>query len=300
MTINPPRWTDDELRNDIEIARETFLSERRSEGAAFNDLRSEVFQKVSDLFELTTNLTDITATAVNVDPDFRWYLGYCSMPPTSADDLRTMTGSPLRRQKLSGEDALGVIKAIEPVLDQQRFPWLAEARHPSLFEKRMAIEVTAALIASERMKTRRRNQPAAIQQNLVSETLIHAGYREVAKPARISSLDQLNRGEFCGETLVGPDAAKADRPVRLHDGRLLAIGCKVTNSSINSRKRLLKDIASDAASWRGAFGGTCIPAAVISGVIDLATLQEAQNQRGTFIVWQHNMQPLSNFVNLAV
>jgi hypothetical protein len=297
--LKPPQWSDAEFEADIAIGKRMFIAERTQADPDFDLIRTETQSRVVEFFEATNDLRNLTPESLQRDPDFRWFLGYCVMPPISADDLRTLTGSSLGRKVLDLESASTLIDVLVPTWDQHRMPWLREGRGATDSERATAVEVTTALIASERMKTLRRNAPAAIQQNLVSEVLTQAGFTEVPKPNRIASLDQLERGTFCGETLVGPEAAKADRPVRLFDGRLLGIGCKVTNSKINSKKRLLKDIASDAESWRRAFGTSLIPAAVISGVVDLATLKEAQNVRGTFVVWQHNMNPLSEFVRDA-
>jgi hypothetical protein len=299
MPLMPPHWSDKQFEEDLERARLAFIDQRNSTNTQFASIRSAVRTTVEALFQDTADLTRLTPETVNAHPDYRWSLGYCVMPPISADDLRTLTGSPLRKRVLSSEEAAALADVICRSLDRDRFPWLQDDRPADPVERALATAVTSDLIASERMKTLRRNAPAAEQQALVSDVLTTAGFREVPKPRRIESLDQLARGTFCGETLVGPDAAKADRPVRLLDGRMLGIGCKVTNSSINSRKRLLKDIASDAESWRRAFGTSLIPVAVVSGVIDLNTLKEAQNERGTFVVWQHNLAPLTEFVQAA-
>ena len=53
--------------------------------------------------------------------------------------------------------------------------------------------------------------------------------------------------QFCAECLLGE--RKADVVVRLHDTRLMAIECKVSNSATNSVKRLNNDAAVKAGYW---------------------------------------------------
>ncbi|MEO6503080.1 MAG: XamI family restriction endonuclease [Jatrophihabitantaceae bacterium] len=296
-----PRWSDDEFRTDAVIATANFVTGRAASNPDFAALHAGIITSVESFFTASNYLLDLTPGVLNENEAYRWYLGYCVMPPISADNLRTIAGDRLGRRLIPDQLALNVIAAVKAVIDSHRFPWLAAGRTPTPDERERAIAVTAALLASQRIMTLQRNQPAMAQQQAVSKALTAGGMRErLPRPTRIHAVDQLDRGEFCGETLVGNGAAKADRPARLLDGRLLAIGCKVTNSGINSRKRLLKDIASDGAAWDRDFGASCIPAAVITGVIDLATLREAQDQRHTFIIWDHNLDVLTQFVRNAV
>lgn len=60
----------------------------------------------------------------------------------------------------------------------------------------------------------------------------------------------------------------ADIVARLADGRVLALECKASNSEINSRKRINKEVAVDAGRWVRQFGEqNLVPAAVIQGVV---------------------------------
>ena len=111
---------------------------------------------------------------------------------------------------------------------------------------------------------------------------------------RISSLDDLSRGEFCREALLA--RSKCDVPVRLRDGRLLALECKVSHSEINSVKRLNREVGGKADQWRAAFGQQVIPAAVLSGVFKLGNLEEAQERQGIALFWEHDLKTLFDFV----
>jgi hypothetical protein len=112
-------------------------------------------------------------------------------------------------------------------------------------------------------------------------------------------------GEFCGESLLGlpksdPKADKgrlADIVLRLWDHRLMPIECKVSNSSLNSLKRLNNDAAVKAGTWKRDFGlHQVVPAAVLSGVYDLHNLLDAQ-ERGLTVFWAHDLAPLIEFVD---
>lgn len=91
-----------------------------------------------------------------------------------------------------------------------------------------------------------------------------------------------------------------DVPIRLRDdhptGQLfLAIECKVSNSSVNSRKRLL-EVNSKKETW----DSSGLPhrfrtAALLAGVFDVGRLIEAQNA-GIYIFWEHRLSDLTEFL----
>lgn len=64
---------------------------------------------------------------------------------------------------------------------------------------------------------------------------------------------------------------------RLKDGRVMAIECKVSNSTVNSYKRLVHDTGGKAAHWYNQLGrAQVIPSAVLSGVYSTANLLDVQ------------------------
>jgi hypothetical protein len=84
--------------------------------------------------------------------------------------------------------------------------------------------------------------------------------------------------------------------VRLRDGRILALECKVSNSAVNSFKRFNREITDKAAKWRLSFGDQVVPAAVLAGVYKLENLCDAQDE-GVTIFWDHDLAPLVDFVS---
>ena len=93
---------------------------------------------------------------------------------------------------------------------------------------------------------------------------------------------------------------RADVIVRLHDGRVLAIECKVSNSGVNSYKRLIHEAAGKATTWYAKLGtAQIVPAAVLSGVFTTANLAKAQNETNVFLFWTHRLSDLADFVRNA-
>ena len=129
-----------------------------------------------------------------------------------------------------------------------RYAWLAEDRAPVEGERATAIDWTTGVWASEQVRTARKTESSRRQEAAVADVLRAAGYEHSAK-RRVTSLDEMSRGSFGGEAVLA--GAKADVPVRLHDGRLLAIECKVSNSAVNSVKRLLRETGGKAHLARG-------------------------------------------------
>lgn len=113
----------------------------------------------------------------------------------------------------------------------------------------------------------------------------------------LNVLDALDRGSFSRERKIA--GAKCDVPVRLRDGRLLAIECKVSNGPKNSWKRLNREVGGKAERWRGAFGTQVVTAAVLAGVFDLSCLGAGQNDEGVALFWEHDLSALVHFVNDA-
>ncbi len=177
------------------------------------------------------------------DPRHQEAVRYLAGPPISADDLRVVADAKLSRCALSADDQMArrVIETVLLGLDRQRFPWVTEGREPTETEKAVAIMSTAALVSARRVMTARANEAKGEQEQKVRDTLRAAGFTEVA-PREISTLHSAPAaGEFCGESLFG--TRKADIVIRLWDHRVMALECKVSNSSTNSVKRLNNDAA---------------------------------------------------------
>ena len=95
-------------------------------------------------------------------------------------------------------------------------------------------------------------------------------------------------------------ATNMDIPVRLKDGHgtgllFLALEAKVSNSALNSRKRLL-EVGRKRERWDAS--GKLYrfrTGAVIAGVYDVRRLVEAQDA-GVFLFWEHRLSDLTTFL----
>jgi hypothetical protein len=301
--IEPPRWTQEQLSAGIESAKTRFRHERLDEPleqwkAVFDKYKAQ-FQALFDEY----GIADPTAlTAEQLANLFRADLGdalrYMAGPPISADDLKVLAEVTSLKPNVLAKNADASKKVLDTIvqtMDPQRFPWIAEKRDPTDEEKRIAIIASTALITVQRASTQRRStgkveQEAAVQKYLIEEL----GFKEVSTRTINTLADAPAAGEFCGECFVG--SRKADIPVRLYDGRLLPIECKVSNSSTNSVKRVNNDAQVKAGIWTREFGtNQVVPSAVLSGVFKVHNLQQAQIG-GLTIFWAHELEALGKFI----
>jgi hypothetical protein len=222
---------------------------------------------------------------------------YLCGPPISDDDLQVLADVRSLSPAVLAADMKSlrsVFAVIERFIDPERFPWVAEKRLPTESEVSAALLASSVLLAAQRISTTRRNTGKAEQEGLVGDYLMTRGFRRVAPTPVTTIVGGPREREFCGECKVGE--RKADLVVRLHDTRLMAIECKVSNSAVNSVKRINNDAAAKAESWLRQFGTKqLVPVAVISGVFKAANLLQAQDA-GLTIIWAHNLEALGAFI----
>lgn len=296
-----PYWSDAQLTADAEQSRARFREQRMQEPLEqYLELFEHYRQVVEELIEWTVDLTELRAHApdILVIPDLLTAVRFLASPFISEDDLKILGETTLSPQGLTKDSSAGAGRVVDVVmlgLDRNRFPWVGESRTPTDFERLAAVISTAALIATQRVQTMRRNSSKSDQEAMVAAYLVEQGFTEV--PTRtISTLADLPKpGEFCGEALFG--TRKADLVVRAWDGRAMPIECKVSNSSTNSVKRLNNDAAVKAVVWLQEFGHlTAMPAALLAGVFKVGNLKSAQDQ-GLTIFWEHGLDALGSFLD---
>nr|BAF45393.1 restriction nuclease [Rhodococcus rhodochrous] len=256
-------------------------------------------QVVEELIEWTVDLTQIRLYAADilVKTDFLTVVRFLASPFISEDDLKILAETTLSPKGLTDDGSAGAQRVVDVVmlgLDRNRFPWVGENRTPTDIERLTAVISTAALIATQRVQTMRRNSSKDEQEEMVASYLVSQGFTQVATRAVNSLADLPAPGEFCREAMFG--TRKADLVVRAWDGRAMPIECKVSNSSTNSVKRLNNDAAVKAVVWLQEFGQlTAIPAALLAGVFKVGNLKSAQNQ-GLTIFWEHGLDALGTFL----
>lgn len=263
----------------------------------------EAFEKymgvTEDLLETTVDLTELEGQALHIlsDQGLTEAFRYLSGPPISLDDLKTLASAPSLNRKQLEKDSSLVRRIVDTVLiglDRHRFPWLIEGREPSEAERSAAVLASAALMATQRVGTKRRSASQKEQEARVEAALLGAGMRKVGTRNITNLALAPGMGEFCRESYLGP--RKADFVVRLWDQRVMPIECKVSNSATNSVKRLNNDAAVKAEGWRQDFGALqVVPAAVLSGVYKLHNLEGAQ-ARGLTLFWAHDLPVMLQWI----
>lgn len=298
---DPPRWTDEQFDVQLTRALEAFRAERLREPV---EQYLEVFDgyaaSVRSLLSETGNLSRLTDAFLETlaDPDLLEALRYLAGPPISTDDLKTLADASLAPNKLREDPKMAarVVDTVLASLDTKRFPWVAEGRPPRDHELGAAAMASASLMATQRVQTNRRNQAKTDQEEAVKAYLAEIGLTEVESREINTHGEAPAPGSFCGECLFGH--RKADIVVQLHDGSLMPVECKVSNSATNSVKRLNNDAAAKAAAWIDYFGrGQTVPSAVLSGVFKKNNLRQAQDA-GLTIFWAHDLGPLGDFIRV--
>lgn len=298
--VDPPRWSALELERERLKAIEFFREERLTEPVerylrAFDDYAAS-FDRLMRASQDLQSLREV-AQAVLTDADLLEAFRYLAGPPVSADDLMELAETNLTASRLRDDKAAvqRVVETVLAMLDSRRFSWIAEERQPTDEERSAAAMASAALMASQRVRTNRANTAKTNQEARVRSYLAASGLTEVQTREVWTPSDAPSRGEFCGEcSVVG---RKADVVVGLPDGRVMPIECKVSNSSTNSVKRLNNDAAVKADVWIAKLGSHgVVPVAVLSGVFKTLNLLQAQD-RGLTIFWAHDLVPLTNFVS---
>lgn len=295
---SPPVWTQAQLNEDRVKSEEMFRVSRTVEGRAkYTNAFKVAVPAVNDVLEKTADLRKLTAESLLKDARLWQVLRYFCGPQISQEDFWTLVGK--KFTKITPDIAEAAARIVRELLDHHRLPWVEGGHNPTKAERSAAVLATATLFAHEQLRTNRRGEVSRGQEDEVADVLKAATLKVLPKEDRksISQIDDLPTGTFCKEQKIL--AAKCDVPVRLFDGRLMAIECKVSNGPKNSWKRLLREVGGKSDSWRGHFHSHIVVAAVIAGVFDLRCLERAQEEHAIAIFWQHNLEPLKDFVSFA-
>jgi hypothetical protein len=298
--IDPPRFSEDELKRDLTVAIEEFRSNRLQEPLEdYLEAFDEYLGATEELLETSVDLTALESQALNIltNKSLLDALRYTAGPPISIDDLKTVSEVPSFDPKRLKADPTAVRRVIETIqigLDRKRFPWIIEEREPTEIERKAAVLASAALMASSKVGTKRRSTSKVEQEGKVEAALIAINLHKAETRAIKNMTDAPAPGEFCRECMLG--SRKADFVARVFDGRILAVECKVSNSATNSIKRVNNDAAVKAEVWIDEFGTTgVVPSAVLSGVYKMSILETAQ-RRGLTIFWAHDLSLLTNWI----
>lgn len=300
--IEPRRWSLPELERDAEEAESVFREERLREPlnrySEFFARFAVVFRGLVDRLPVLARAEDSADTIIEIfsEDDARTALRYLTAPPVSEDDLKTLAETRLSATALRStpENARRVAALVFRLLDPHRFPWVAESRLPTSDEVERAVVASAALVAAQKVSTSRRSA-SKVQEDAVKEVLRSCGFTEdPARPDIETLVDAPAPNRFRGESKLG--RTKADIVARLADQRILAIECKVSNSAVNSYKRVNHEAVGKARSWLSDFGRRqVVPAAVLGGVFKPANLATAQEEE-LALFWAFRLEDLADFL----
>ncbi|WP_080416845.1 XamI family restriction endonuclease [Burkholderia ubonensis] len=247
-------------------------------------------------------------------------LRYLAYPPISTDDLEAMAeivsytkktvDAKLDRKNTDETPdpnaAKRVIEVINNCLDAVRFPWLVGLENRALTNskklnsaRQFAVRSTALLMSSRQTEVQRRSNEKAELESQVRTVLDNLGFKKISRKALATGgdvYDAFERGQYMQECMVSTE--NADYLIRLWDGRFLFIECKASNSEINSRKRLNKEVVKVIQKWVSEVGASSLGSCAIRGIFKPEYVIQAQKQ-GVFIFWAHNLTPLEDFLVTA-
>lgn len=301
MPRMPIVWSAERLTGDAEESMAAFRESRIAEsGQVYADLFVESYRRVNYVLDATDDLLSFGDDAARLLSDGYYdVIRYLPAPPISEDDMYvigelTTKNSP-RRLALP-QNVSNICDFVLRSIDTRRFLWLIDARRATEQERRTALVATASLMATQRLQTMRRNGAKKIQEeNLKGFLAERMEFREVASRRISTVFDAPRAHEFCGETLVADK--KADVVIGLGDNRLMCVECKVSNSKVNSFKRLNHETVEKTVHWYNAFGiNGIVCAGLLSGVFSVNNLLLAQRD-GVSIFWSHDLYALGEFVN---
>lgn len=301
MSKNAFIWEQNRLNADAEKSEAIFRTSRLQLG---DDWKSHFIASNAKFQLLLKILNNLHTSEVPIDALVQLYnadlgeaLRYLAGPPFSDDDLRVIAGVSSLKPSVITKDSVKlsrVFSIIMQSLDTYRFPWVGAKRLPTATELASAILASSTLLASQRIATDRRSDVKEKQEQDVKIYLTSIGFTEVPPMAINTIVKGPGSSQFCGECQLGE--RKADIVIRLHDTRLLALECKVSNSATNSVKRLNNDAAVKADYWLKTFGTSqVVPSAMLAGVFNVLNLEQAQ-RRGLILFWSHDMSELGNFI----
>lgn len=302
------KWTIEEIAKDARRATEIFRERRLGEPKerylkAFGLLEAANRTLMGSLARLKERPVDAGWVAELIaDENLRIALRYLGAPPISEDDLKTLTGDSLAPTLIRDNPARAtqICEVILKILDPKRFPWIYEGRPAKREEISRALLASTVVAAAQRVQTSRRTDEKIAIEGAVSGLLIGAGWAKVASPRKgIRNIrrDAPEPGQFMVGATLGANGA--DFVIGLRDERILAIECKGSNSEINSRKRINKEVANNAQAWLRQFGDEMlVPAAAIQGVFKPEYIAEVQEVPVVFL-WGHRLNDLKAFLDTA-
>ncbi len=306
----PANWSPAEIEFECARARADFRLRRLDAPKIdyeneFDAIKGAVEFVIAKLPELTrTAPSPELLAAICANPAKFTALRYLLAPPISEDDLDTLldtkvSPTAIRKSATLAADLSALIKT---GLDTKRFPWLKSDAKPAASAVKAANLATTVAAAIQRVQTRRRGDEREHLEGAVQNLLL-IDLKFIQAPAPKGSITLGNfrqaapkAGEFMRGATLGAD--NGDFVIGLPNNIILAIECKSSNSEINSRKRLNKEVVKNANGWTGNFGKLVIAGAALRGVFKPQYVITAQ-ETPVAIFWGHRLSDLAVFIRAA-
>ena len=298
----PRIYSEEELTRIAAKATQRFVEERHAAEYALAEQYHEVFARasmgVAHVMQVTDNLEHLREKGTDLLTDgYLDTLRSMVRPTVSEDDFKNLssTGTTGRTKFHDPELSAAALDYVQRNLNLDLFPWLEDGEEPSASDIHAASVSIAALMAEQRTKTAMRGGASHKQESLVKDTLAErCHYKRIVGADFDIQMHAPRPGElFDGETKVAD--TKADVVFGLYDGRFMCLECKVSNSEVNSFKRLNHEAVEKTKQWESQFGKQCVSGAVLKGCFKPANLLSAQ-ESGTFLFWSDSLDPLVDFV----
>lgn len=300
MPNMPEVWDSNRLAGDARESMTDFRERRIAESdQIYASLFVENYRRVEYVLNTTDDLLALCESLPSLLLDGYYdVIRYLPAPPVSEDDMHViaeLTTKGAARSLAQPHNATNIYDYVSRAVDENRFVWLRESRRATQDEKTAALVSTASLMATQRLQTMRRNLAKKTQEDGVKRYLVEElGYREVPRRRIVTAFDAPQPKEFCGETPVA--AKKSDIVIGLGDNRFMCVECKVSNSVVNSFKRLNHETVEKTTHWYHAFGTSgVVCAGLLSGVFSVDNLLLAQ-QEGVSLFWSHDLDSLGTFI----
>ncbi|PJM78424.1 XamI family restriction endonuclease [Bifidobacterium scaligerum] len=303
MFAQPRSFTREELEAAAARAGDHFKCMRaESESSTaeyYNSVFDQAYSEVEYILSSTDQLRNLADMATQLfEEGCLDTLRYMERPTLSADDFKKLseTNTDAKGKLSQPETAVMAMDYLRRNLNTRLFPWLDSDVAPADSDLIAAKCAVAALVADQKTKTMLRNKQSHAQEEAVRAALVNdAGYTKVAAHDFRMLAEGPKPGEvFHKETSI--DGVKADVVFGLYDGRVMALECKVSNTAVNSYKRLNHETVDKIVKWNNMFGSNgIVGGCVLQGVFAVDNLVSAQ-QAGVAMFWSANLKELTDYV----
>jgi len=282
------------------VAAEIFVSGLTPQSAArdWADAVARARLQVETALDAAADLHDVAA-AVAASGRHIEVLRYLMAPPVSQDRLAIICPDyPKSKEKSGSTVSRDIAEKIAAIFDQ----WQDVRRTAPLrvdrtsVDARVAMAVTASLIAQRATATAARKMSSADQEDAVKQLLLSVGWTEqrrtpIARPGMVDA------GNFMQKTRMATEGGlqqEVDFACGLDNGVILALECKVSNDVTNSIKRA-NDVLNKVRAWQKHWGNFVITGAMLQGVFAANDIQKLLDANAE-VFWHHEMADFGEWV----